>query len=130
MGNRAKTGIKEHIGADKRRDMLPTKYITDEVAEVIMSCIEKGKAIICVGSENSPIEAIQKGIHKSMWVPCNNGVALYDNSVPFRKQYKRDIITIYINDFGSETYIDSIKELNVKRVKVLYKYLYKTQKRG
>ena len=128
MGNRAKTGIKEHIGADTRRSMLPAKYINDDAAEVIMNCIDKGNAIICVGSGNGPIEAIQKGIHKSMWVPCNNGVAIYDNSVPVRKQYQRDIVIIYVNDFGSETYIDSIKELNVKRTKVLYKYYYNLKK--
>lgn len=65
-----------------------------------MQCIADGAAILCIGSLNSPIDDVMKGIHKSMWVPCNNGVVIYDNSVPFRKQHQRDVVAVYINDWG------------------------------
>ena len=128
MGNRAKTGIKEHVGAPTRRNMIPPKYVGSVTATVIMDCIEKGCAIVCIGSANSPIDDIMKGIHRSMWMPCNNGVAMYDNYIPFRKQNQREVVAEYINDWGSETYIDSVRVLKAKKAKTLYKYVYKTKK--
>lgn len=116
--------IKKHQGLETRKNLIPTKYVPEHVAKIILKLVDKGYAIVCIGTANSPIEEISKGIQRSMYIPVYNGVAMFDSAVPFRKQYQRKIATIYINDFGNEVYIDSIRELDVKRSKTLYSHTY------
>ena len=108
--------VKDRITKDKElHDLLKgTPY------EILKSEVDKGTAIILLGTENSPIPEYTKALRLLMRKPTSNGLTMYDAYVAFRPQWKRPIITVSLFDYGNEVIVHSIKRLGPIRSKTLY----------
>lgn len=96
------------------------KFIDDETADLIRSYSLKGAAFIVLGTENSPKREFLKALGEEMRRPMNNGICVYDASIPFKHQFDRPIITVCLNDWGNKQTIDAVRSMGLNRMRTLY----------
>lgn len=96
------------------------KFIDDETADLIRSYSLKGAAFIVLGTENSPKREFLKALGEEMRRPMNNGLCVYDASIPFKYQFNRPIVTVSLNDWGNKQTIDAVRSIGVNRLRTLY----------
>lgn len=107
----------------------PTSDVLDsftnkEQRTLLRKLIKQGAAFIVLGSPLAPRQEFYKGLTQEMRQPTSNGVSCYDARIPFKNQCDREIITVSINDWGNDNYVDSIKRLDGVRTRTLYTYNY------
>lgn len=105
-------------------------YLNPEQLKILRTCMERGSAIIFLGTENSPKDVLLKLVGYEMVKPTNNGIMVYDANVPYTSQSERDIITLSVNDWGNKNYVHSIKRIGPIRSRTLYAWVPEATKLG